>query len=100
MELNVASIFHVERGCREGDAPWSARLHEATYSHPGMSQLSLGSHVIFICARFQRYLQVILSDEIRVQDKLSAFGATLRKAENVDVVLDFVLTNHQTIAKA
>ncbi|XP_031623813.1 membrane alanyl aminopeptidase-like [Contarinia nasturtii] len=46
------------------------------------------------------YLEKILSDDIRLQDKHSAFVSTLMQQGNVNLVLDFIVTNHQRINKA
>lgn len=47
----------------------------------------------------QKYLNLILSDSIRLQDKRLAFLSTLSQQQNVDSVLDFVTTNHQNITE-
>lgn len=47
------------------------------------------------------YLDRILGDGVRLQDKASAFAATYNEqAENVQTVLDYVLANHERIAQA
>ncbi|XP_055325495.1 uncharacterized protein LOC129579438 [Sitodiplosis mosellana] len=46
-----------------------------------------------------KYLDLILTDNIRLQDKYSALVSTLMQKENFELVLDYVLTNHQNITK-
>lgn len=49
---------------------------------------------------FQKYLNIILTDDIRLQDKTLAFSATFRDAANIDVVLDFVIENHKKMSES
>lgn len=48
----------------------------------------------------QKYLNLILTDDIRLQDKQFAFYATFRDYANTDVVFDFVVENHKKIAES
>ncbi|XP_031619288.1 membrane alanyl aminopeptidase-like [Contarinia nasturtii] len=47
-----------------------------------------------------KYFNYILSDNIRTQDKLSALRSTLSQQINIDLVLEFIITNHTNILKA
>lgn len=41
-----------------------------------------------------------LTNDIRAQDKTAAITATFRNTENLDIVLDFVLSNHTELTAA
>lgn len=47
---------------------------------------------------FQKYLELILTDQIRLS-KYEAFSSTLTHKQNVQLVLDFFITEHKTIDK-
>lgn len=55
---------------------------------------------IFKNILFQLYLEKILTDDVRLQDKYSAFVNTLQHQENYDLVLDFMINNYEKMLEA
>lgn len=53
-----------------------------------------------LCSILQRYLNLILTNDVRLQDKQFAFYSTFRDAANTDIVFDFLRENHKKIAEA
>lgn len=49
---------------------------------------------------FQKYLNLILTDDIRIQDKQFAFTTTFHDVDNIDIVLDFFIETHSDIAES
>ena len=46
-------------------------------------------------------MDLILTNAVRLQDKASAFTSTYNEQlENAQVVLDYVISNHENIARA
>lgn len=56
-------------------------------------------HFSFYFFLLQKYLNLILSNEIRLQDKHTALVSTLKHRQNIELVLDFVTNEHEEIAK-
>lgn len=48
-------------------------------------------------ASFQRYLNLILSKQIRLEDKHTALASTLKQRKNLVFVLDFIIAEHEII---